>query len=354
MPALPAFVTFALALVASYGATRGAIALGLRIGLSDAPGGRRKHARVTSRLGIIPLFAGFTIAALAAQLFGVPTLDPNEGQRLAGVLIGGVILLVFGLLDDRFQLPPMPQFAVQAVAAGVAIASLIFIERFTNPFNGEAVVVPAVVVVALSLFWFMGMMNTVNWLDGVDGLAATVALMAATVTAIHMIREGQYSVALLPVALAGTLCGFLLLNLPPAKIFLGSGATYLGFTLGCVGIIAGAKVALLLLVLGLPIADVAWQIFDRARNGRNPTRGDRGHLHFRLADAGWSARRIVALYAAACGAFGGLALIPQPATLKLLTLAALFAAVVALLVLLSARAARRGGPPSGGPGPPAA
>jgi UDP-GlcNAc:undecaprenyl-phosphate GlcNAc-1-phosphate transferase len=144
------------------------------------------------------------------------------------------------------------------------------------------------------------------------------------------------------------LCGFLLLNLPPARIFLGSGATYLGFTLACVGVIAGAKIALLMLVLGLPIADVAWQIFDRARNGRNPTRGDRGHLHFRLADAGWSAGRIVALYAAACAAFGFLALVPQSPTLKLITLAVLFAAVVALLVALSARS-RRGQPATADP-----
>ena len=343
MPILPAIITFVFALGVAYGSTRLAIVLGLRLGISDVPGGRRRHTRITSRLGILPLFIGFSAAALAAQAFGVPTLDPNETRRLAGVLFGGVILLVVGLLDDRFQLPPGPQFAAQAVAAVVAMAGLVFIERFTNPLTGETVIAPALVAGVISLFWFMGMMNTVNWLDGVDGLAATVALMAAIVTAIHMVREGQYSVALLPIALAGTLCGFLLLNLPPARIFLGSGATYLGFTLACVGVIAGAKIALLMLVLGLPIADVAWQIFDRARNGRNPTRGDRGHLHFRLADAGWSAGQIVALYAVACAAFGLLALIPQPPTLKLITLALLFLGVVTLLVALSARS-RRGQP----------
>ncbi len=348
VPILPAVGTFVIALVVAYASTRIAIVAGLRLGISDVPGGRRRHTRITSRLGIVPLFVGFTVAALAAQAFGVPTLDPNETRRLAGLLLGGLILLVVGLLDDRFQLPPGPQFAAQAVAAGVAMAALVFIERFTNPLTGETVIAPALVAVVISLFWFMGMMNTVNWLDGVDGLAATVALMAAIVTAIHMAREGQYSVALLPIALAGTLCGFLLLNLPPARIFLGSGATYLGFTLACVGVIAGAKIALLMLVLGLPIADVAWQIFDRARNGRNPTRGDRGHLHFRLADAGWSAGRIVALYAAACAAFGFLALVPQSPTLKLITLAVLFAAVVALLVALSARS-RRGQPATADP-----
>lgn len=340
MPLLPALATFFIALVVSHLATRVAIRIGLKWGLSDSPGGRRRHARVTSRLGVIPLFAGFTAAALVAQAFGVQTQDPNEGVRLAGALGGGAVLLVAGLLDDRFQLNPGPQFAAQLAAAGIAMVCLVFIERFTDPFSGAAIVAPGLVAAGLTLFWYLGMMNTVNWLDGVDGLAATVALIAAVVTAVHMIREGQYSVALLPVALAGTLVGFLVLNLPPARIFLGSGAIYLGFSLACVGIIAGAKIALLMLVLGLPVADVAWQIFDRARNGRNPTRGDRGHLHFRLADAGWSAGRIVALYALACAVFGAIALIPQPPALKLATLAALFASVVAAMVALSARTRR--------------
>ncbi len=143
--------------------------------------------------------------------------------------------------------------------------------------------------------------------------------------------------ALLPIALAGTLLGFLAFNFPPARIFLGGGALFLGYTLACVGIVAGAKVALLLLVMGLPIADVAWQIFDRARHGRNPTRGDRGHLHFRLADTGWSARRIVLLYAGTSAVFGLVALITQPPLFKLITLAVLAVAVVAALFVLSNR-----------------
>ena len=170
-----------------------------------------------------------------------------------------------------------------------------------------------------------------------DGLAASVAVIAATVTAIHMLREGQYSVALLPIALIGTLLGFLIFNAPPARIFLGGGALYLGFTLACVGIVAGAKVALLLLVMGLPIADVAWQIFDRARHGLNPTQSDRGHLHFRLIDSGWSAKKIIALYAGTSAAFGIVALIAQPPLVKLITLLLLAVAVVVTLFTLSSR-----------------
>ena len=337
MPLIPAAATLLIAFALSLGLTRIAIWLGPRIGIVAVPGGRRRHHTITSRLGALPLWGAFTAAVLISQWFNVPTLDPGERARLIGLLLGGTFIFAIGLLDDRFELPSLPQFIAQAIAALIAIAFTVFIERFTNPFNGGTVVLPFAIVVILSLLWFMGMTNTVNFLDGIDGLAASVAAVAATVTALHMLREGQYSVALLPIALVGTLLGFLVFNFPTARIFLGGGALFLGFTLACVGIIAGAKVALLLLVMGLPIADVAWQIFDRARHGRNPPQGARGHLHFRLADTGWSARRIIALYAGTCALFGAAALITQPPLFKLITLVALAVGVVVTLFVLSSR-----------------
>jgi len=341
--------TLCIAALASFLLSLLAIRLGFKLNIVAVPGGRRKHARNTPKLGAIPLFGAFVVAVLISQLFQVGTSDPNEGQRLVGLLIGGAVIFVIGVLDDKFNLSPAVQFAAQAVCALIAIASLIFIERFTNPFASglpdALVVLPDMLgrylalaaTVLITVFWFVGMMNTVNWLDGVDGLAATVALIAAAVTMIHMLREGQYSVALLPAALIGTLVGFLVFNFQPARIFMGGGALWLGFALACIGIIGGAKIALLLLVMGVPIADVIWQMFDRWRHGRSPAAADRGHLHFRLADAGWSARRIVALYAAVCAGFGAVALVPQPPLFKLITLSVLFLAVVAVLVLLSRR-----------------
>lgn len=337
-PLAAAVATLLLGLALALAITPFAIALGLRLGIADVPGGRRKHARVTSRLGAVPIFAAFVTAVLAAQTFGIPTDDPNERTRLVGLLAGSALMFVVALVDDRWQLAPGPQFAAQTAAAGVAVASLIFIERFRNPLTNAEVVLPPVAVAVVTLLWFVGMVNTVNLLDGVDGLAASVSLVAAAVTAVHMWREGQYSVALLPIALIGVLAGFLVFNLPIARIFLGGGALVLGYALACVGIVGGAKVALLLLVMGLPIADAAWQIVDRSRRGQSPVRGDRGHLHTRLADAGWSARRIVAVYVGVCAAFGAVALVSQPPLLKLVTLIALGAGVVLALVRLSRRA----------------
>ena len=343
MPFIPLFVTLLIAFVAAILLSFIAIYISKAWGVVAVPGGRRKHQRPTPKLGAIPLFGAFVIAVLISQTFGVPTSDPNETTRLLGLLMGGAVVFVVGVLDDKFNLPPAPQFLAQGISALIAMLCLIFVERFTNPFTKDPkdlIVLPKtimgyVVLIVLTGSWFIGMMNTVNWLDGVDGLAASVAAVAAGVTLIHMLREGQTSVALLPVALIGTLLGFLVFNFQPARIFMGGGALWLGFALACIGIVGGAKIALLLLVMGLPIADVIWQVFDRWRHGRSPSASDRGHLHFRLADAGWSARKIVALYVGACALFGAVALIPQPPLFKLVTLFVLCGGVILLLATLS-------------------
>lgn len=333
---LPALATALSAFVLSLGLTFLAIRLGKTLDIADKPGGRRTHAHITSRLGAFPLFGAFTAAVVISRAFNVPTADPNEPTRIIGVLIGGAVIFALAVLDDRFNLPPAPQFTLQIVAALIAIGSQVFIERFTNPFTRTEVVLSFIFTTGLTVFWFLGMMNTVNFLDGVDGLASTVAIIATAVVCIHMLREGQLSVVLLPIALIGVLLGFLVFNWAPAKIFLGGGALMLGWQLACVGIIGGAKIALLLLVMGLPIADVLWQIIDRTRRGRNPTSAaDRGHLHLRLADQGWPPPRIVALYAAACILFGGAALLPLSPLAKLITLGVLFAVVIGVMVWLT-------------------
>jgi UDP-GlcNAc:undecaprenyl-phosphate GlcNAc-1-phosphate transferase len=191
------------------------------------------------------------------------------------------------------------------------------------------------VYVPLTVLWVMGMINTVNWLDGLDGLAAGVGAILCLVLAIHMHRAGQPSVALLPLALMGALTGFLPYNMAPARVFLGStGAFFLGYALASLGLIAGGRTATVLMVMGLPIVDVAWQIFDRLRHHRSPVRGDRGHLHFRLRDLGLSKRTIVVFYWAFCALFGLLALFVAPWQ-KLAALAAISLGVIFVLAILS-------------------
>jgi len=308
--------------------------IGRRAGMLDAPGGRRQHRGLVPRTGGIALYLAFTGAALMAQWLPVPRFDPNEIIRLAGLLIGGAFLFIVGLADDRWGLAPRWQYLAHAAAAAIAILFLIFVEYFYNPLNDERVTFPLWLTVGFTLFWIMGMVNTVNWLDGLNGLAAGVTAIACAVLFINAafrLNPPQMSVALLPLALLGACLGFLPWNLS-ARVFMGSsGAWFLGFTLGCLAIIGGAKVAAVLLVMAVPIIDVAWLIVRRARRGVSVGTGGRDHLHFRLLDAGIPQWKIVAGYYAFCAAFGGLALITPSRFYKLVALIVL--GILVLLVL---------------------
>ena len=166
-------------------------------------------------------------------------------------------------------------------------------------------------------------------------IAALICVSA--VLAVHMLREGQYSVALLPLALLGATLGFLPWNFYPAKVFLGSGSLVLGYTIATLGIAAGAKLALLLLVLSIPIIDVAWLMIMRLRAGQSIGQADRRHLHYRLLDLGLSQRQVVLLYYAYCITLGAAALLIDSRMLKLGTLIVLGMATLGFLAWLAQR-----------------
>ncbi len=311
------------------------IRLGQRWNLVDVAGGRRKHQGRVVRIGGLALYPVF-LAATWSTLW-IPRGDPLERTRLAGILIGLAVVWLTGLLDDRFRLPPWAQLLGLTVAAAVAIACKVFIEVFNNPFTDRQVWMPWYGMVPFTLFWLVGMASTVNWLDGLDGLATGVTAIAALILFIHMLRLQQYSVSLLPLALLGCCLGFLPYNFSPARIFLGGGAYLLGYALGALSIVAGAKVASVLLVVWVPIVDVAWQIYSRWRRGQSPALGDRGHLHFRLQDLGWPQRRIVLLYYLITALLGAVALLVSSRLLKLAILLGMGIAVVAILAFLARR-----------------
>lgn len=317
---------FGLSLVLSLALGWLARRLSPRLGLMALPGGRRRHTAPVAKLGALPLWGAFTAAAIVAQVVPVERGDPYEIIRLFGLLAGGTFIFVMGLLDDKFDLPPLVQMIGQISAASIGIVCLIFIERFNNPITGQTTEPwPFFVTVGISLFWLVLMMNTVNFLDGVDGLAAGVNFIAAALLLIHTLREGQLSVSLLPVALMGTTLGYLRYNWFPASLHMGSGAVYLGFVIGALSIIGGAKMATILLVMGLPLLDLTWQAARRIFEGKNPMVGDRGHLHFRLVDAGLSPRVLVLGYYLFCAAFGLLALMTTSRQFKLIALLVLIA-----------------------------
>lgn len=313
-------ITFTVAFSCALLLTPLAIDWGRRYSIEAIPGGRRKHSGRVSKLGAIPIFGAFVLAVVVAQLLPIPRFDPKEVIRLVGLIGGGLIIFAVGLLDDKYELSPVQQGIGQIVAAGFAVLFQIFIETINNPFTGVRTEPwPYFMTATLSMLWLGVTMNTVNFLDGLDGLAAGVAFIASAMLFIHsafVLQPAQISVSLLPLALCGCTLGYLLFNFYPAKIFLGGGAPLLGFLLGALSIIGGAKMATILMVLGLPLMDFAWQVFRRLREGRNPMSGDRGHLHFRLQDTGLDQRLIVSVYYLFCAFFGVLTLTITSAVFK--------------------------------------
>jgi UDP-GlcNAc:undecaprenyl-phosphate/decaprenyl-phosphate GlcNAc-1-phosphate transferase len=307
-----------------------------RIGIIDKPRNRHVHPIPTPKTGGFAIAGSFIIAAFLAQILPIPRTDPKEIIRFTGLVVGGVAAFLLGLWDDKRELSQLPQFVGQILIAAIGVVFLIFIERFNNPLDSQQVELPYLLTVIVSLFWMGLMMNTVNWLDGMDGLAGGVVLIAAILLFIHTVREGQISVSLLPLALIGSVLGFLFFNWNPAKIFMGgTGAMFLGYTLGALSIIGGAKMATILLVMGLPLLDVAWQIVRRVRSGKNPGVGDRGHIHFRLIDRGVPVPLIASGYYLFCAAFGAIALLTSSRQFKLIAILTMFGLIVGGFAVLS-------------------
>jgi len=329
--------------------------LGRRWGLADQPGGRRKHKGIVPRTGGLALFGSFFITVLLIAVLPdwlPPALaawlparnDPNEMQRLLALLAGSLYCVVFGLLDDRFNFPAGPQYLIQFGAAMIGIFGLIFIKHVNDPFGGGlffgAEGFPWWIVWIVTVFWFMGMMNTINFLDGASGLVAGVTVVLSAVLALHMIFKAQppqLSVALLPVALMGAALGFLPANYA-ARIFMGSSGSYfLGFAIAALGIIGGARLATVMMVVGLPALEVAWLMITRWQRGASPGQGGRDHLHFRLLDMGLDERTLVVGYWLFCAGLGALTLLVDNRLYKLIALALLTLFALGLFVWASRR-----------------
>ncbi len=348
--ALASGLVFAASLLVALALTPLVTRLAVQAGLVDRPSPRRTELK--PRGGGLAIAAGL-LAGILLSFLVTPGRTDAEDARILGLLLGGGVVVLIGLVDDRWEISAGWQIAGQLVASLVAVAFGVLIDGLNNPLSGwigaPFLEFPFWVAVGLTLFWFVGAMNTVNFIDGVDGLAGTIVGVAAVVLFVHTFALGQYSVATLPAALVGAVLGFLVFNLPPARITMGTtGSALLGFMLAGMSIVGGTKAASLLLVLGIPILDTAWLILNRMLRGQSPWRGDRSHLHHRLQALGLGPRAIVLVLGGVSATFGALALLmPTPGS-KLLALAGMTLVTLVALVRL-ARAA-----PAGDARPPAA
>jgi len=299
-----------------------------RLGLIDYPRKGELQVRPVARAGGYAIVVGFAVA-LAVGLLIVP-IDAPARQRLLGFLAGLLLVLPLALIDDLKRLPPLPQALGQLAIALVPLLFGIAIDSIASPFGG-LIELPALLVIPLTLFWIVGMINTINFVDTMDGVAAGVAVVAAIVLFARAATLEQYSVAVMPLALAAAAAGFLPHNFSPARVFMGSGGSvFLGYTIAVLAIIGGAKIATALMVLGLPILDVAIVIARRLIAGRSPFQGgDGAHLMHRLHRHGMSTQRIAVLLYVFSAAAGATSLL-LPGHVKLY----LFVSVGALLIIV--------------------
>ncbi len=318
-----------------------------RLQLLDQPDARRVHLVPIPRIGGLGVYFGFLVAIgvsfmLPVERFGV------EIERILLLLVGATMIVGVMLFDDIVGIPPLPKLGVQLAAAGIVVLPRlrgethgIVIEQFNAPYVGT-VTLPLLVAVGFTLFWIVGMMNAINWSDGIDGLAASITLVATVVLFLHTYfrpsGDPQFTISLLAIALAGAIVGFLLYNWYPASIIMGdTGAMFIGFALATISIIGGAKIATAMLALGVPILDTAWVIMYRVMHGRSPLYADRGHLHHRLLDAGWSQRQIVAGVAGITTLFGALSLALPTSEAKLGAMIVMSVVLLALIAWLARR-----------------
>jgi UDP-GlcNAc:undecaprenyl-phosphate/decaprenyl-phosphate GlcNAc-1-phosphate transferase len=310
--------------------------LGVRAGIVDRPRPGELQRWPRARTGGYGIVAAFLVG-VGLSLLLVPRGDSEEAARLVGFAVGLAVVLPVALLDDRLRLGPRPQLLGQILAAVLPIPFGLYITDVSGPW-GQILPLPILLAIPFSVVWVVGMINTLNWLDTVDGLAGGTAAIAAAILLWRSLDLGQYSVAVLPLALLAACLGFLAFNFNPARVFMGtSGSMFLGYALAMLAIFGGAKIATALMVLGIPILDTALVIVQRVVAGRSPLQGgDNAHLSHRLALRGWGARRI-ALSAYACCLIlgvGGLALSGQH---KALLFAGVLLAVVVAAALLALR-----------------
>lgn len=299
--------------------------LALKYNLLDFPDRERKrHEKPTPLLGGVAIFASWGICLLFFALLSPLLLSGGyEAKHLIGLAAAGLILMIGGYLDDRFNIKPRYQIWFPILAALVIIASGIGVKFVTNPLGGiirlDQIKIQLLTIGGIPYFftlfadiftlgWLLAATYAFKLLDGVDGLAASVGLVGSIMTFFVSLSYPyhQPDAALIAIILAGALVGFLIWNLPPAKMFLGDGGSlFIGFTLGILAILSGSKIATALLIIAFPLVDVVYVIFRRIFVlKKSPFQGDREHLHFRLIDFGFSRNGVVLIFTGFAVLFG--------------------------------------------------
>lgn len=271
--------------------------LSTKIGFTDKPTKRKKHKKVTPLCGGLAMFIGF----FALYYF----VEKENGYQSIWIFISSLLILIIGLVDDFYkskgkEFPIFPRLIIQILAAVLVFNAGVAFKGFTNPFTGQYVVLSTFLQFVLSITWMFGVTTVINWSDGMDGLAGGISLVSSTTFFIAAIILGQVYSASISIIIAGSICGFLIYNKYPAKVFMGdSGANFLGFILSIIALDGAFKQATVLslllpiLALAVPIFDNLFVIFKRFNEGKPVYQADRSQMHFRLEEKGLTKPQIV-------------------------------------------------------------
>jgi UDP-GlcNAc:undecaprenyl-phosphate GlcNAc-1-phosphate transferase len=330
-----------LAAVVTAAATPMVVRLATHLGVIDAIDERRMHAMPKPRIGGLALFFGFACALFA--VLGIAIAHPHflfppvargslaleidalgdqlaASYKLVGLLFGSMLILAVGVWDDVIGMRPRNKLLAQVLVALVSMLYGFVISGTTNPFNHNPhtnwIAFPLWVAIPLTLIWYVGMMNALNFIDGLDGLLSGVTVISCFSLFVIAVTHGDPVVALIVASLAGAALGFLPYNFNPARIILGdAGSLFIGYVFATISTIGTSKRAIAigllvpLVVLALPIVDTAAAIVRRAISGKRISEADRGHFHHQLVFRfGMNVRQAVLLIYAVCLVLGGVAL----------------------------------------------
>lgn len=290
-------LALAVAFLIAFASTPAVIALAHKIRAIDIPKDeRRVHKKPIPLIGGLAIFYGFIVSVLCFAVIDRPTM---------GILIGATIMVTVGIFDDKYELNAKLKLIFQIAAALIAIYFGTEIRYIANPLSewfGPQYINLGLWSVPLTAIWIIGVTNAVNLIDGLDGLAVGVSSIASVALLSLTILSQNLNAAIITAALAGAGFGFLPYNSNPAKIFMGdTGSTFLGFVLACISVHGVMKMYALIsfavpvLILGLPIFDTAFAIIRRLAKKQSIMTPDRGHLHHRLLDMGFSQKQTVGI-----------------------------------------------------------
>ncbi|WP_164667622.1 glycosyltransferase family 4 protein [Virgibacillus doumboii] len=304
-------IAFFIALIATFLLTYPVKKLAIKWGVVDLPNHRKIHKKVTPRLGGLAIFLGVFLGGLYLQ--------PHH-EHLPEIILGAIVILITGALDDRYDIRPVIKLSGQLIASSFLISSGLIIDKITLPFIG--MVELGFFSVLITVLWVVGITNAINLIDGLDGLATGVTTIALTSMFIMALIDTQILAASLCIILIGANLGFLYHNFYPAKIYMGdSGSNFLGYAIAVVSVVGLFKnIALFsfiipIIVLAVPIFDTLFAIARRAYNKENIMMPDNKHIHYQLLAAGFSHRKTVLIIYAFSALFGTMAVLFSYASL---------------------------------------